>query len=220
MAYYEVNQVSYGVRGRTILKEITCQLNQGEFVSLVGPNGIGKTTLAKLLMGILKPEGGDILLNGVSVSKLALFEVGRQVGFLFQNPGSQIFCSTIWEELLFSLRFQGGETPEGQVRAKEMIHQFSLEEAQESPVHTLSQGEKQRLALATILMNRPDYLILDEPTTGLDRKRKAELGDYLKEIHQTGVGILMISHDRDFVDTMSQRILRLDKEGLHEDDLL
>jgi energy-coupling factor transport system ATP-binding protein len=138
------------------------------------------------------------------------------VGFLFQNPDSQIFCSTIEEELVFAQKFQGGVTGAGKARAQEMIERFSLESAKASPVHALSQGEKQRLALATIMMSHPEYLILDEPTTGLDGVRKADLAKYLKEIHQSGVGILMISHDRDFVRALSQRILRMDGEGLHE----
>jgi energy-coupling factor transport system ATP-binding protein len=220
MAYFEVDQISYGVRGRNIFNHVSCQLNQAEFVSLVGSNGIGKTTLAKLMMGILTPEAGQIRLDGKPMSKLALYEVGRKIGYLFQNPTSQIFCATIQEELLFAQRFQGGETPEGEARAEEMIDVFSLHEAKDSPVHALSHGEKQRLALATIMMSQPEYLILDEPTTGLDQVRKAELGKYLKEIHQSGVGILMISHDHGFVKEMSQRILRMDEEGLHEENLL
>ncbi len=218
MAYYEANKISYEIRGRTIFKEISFQLEQKEFVSLVGANGIGKTTLSKLMIGIQKPSGGEIRLDGVPVSEYALFEVGRKVGYLFQNPSCQIFCPTIMEELLFSLRFQGGETPEGRDRAVEMMRRFSLLDAQNSPTHCLSQGEKQRLALATILMNQPEYLMLDEPTTGLDQVRKTELGHYLQEIHQSGVGILMISHDQDFVKQMSQRILRLDDGGLYEED--
>ena len=219
MSYFEVDQLSYGIRGRMILQGISCQLNQDEFVSLVGSNGIGKTTLAKLMIGILTPDAGQIYLKGKSLSKQPLYEVGRKIGYLFQNPNSQIFCATIREELLFAERFQGGETPEGKARAEEMIGRFSLQEAEDSPVHTLSHGEKQRLALATIMMSQPEFLILDEPTTGLDQIRKAELGAYLQEIHRSGVGILMISHDHDFVKEMSQRILRMDGEGLHEEDL-
>jgi energy-coupling factor transport system ATP-binding protein len=218
MAYYEADKISYEIHGRTIFQEISFQLDQKEFVSLVGANGIGKTTLSKLMIGMQKPSEGEILLDGVPVSKYALFEVGRKVGYLFQNPSCQIFCPTILEELLFSLRFQGGETEEGRKRAAEMMRRFSLEDAKESPTHHLSQGEKQRLALAAILMNQPKYLILDEPTTGLDRVRKADLGRYLQEIHHSGVGIMMISHDREFVNQMSQRILRLDDGGLYEDD--
>ncbi len=218
MGYYEACQLSFGYQGHLVLEDVNFSLRQNELVALLGENGTGKTTLSKLMIGLHQPVSGSITWKGRPVSEVPTHEIGRSVGYLFQNPSCQIFCPTIKEELLFAAQFRGERSQEEENKAEEMIRRFSLEAASQVPTYQLSQGEKQRLALATILMNDPEYLILDEPTFGLDRERKETLTQFLREIHQSGIGMLIISHDMKFVDALCQKKLAVKNRRLYEVD--
>ena len=218
MAYFEACQLSFGYKKNLVLQEVNFSLHQSQAVALLGENGVGKTTLSKLMIGLNQPRSGSILWKGRPVEEVPTHEIGRSVGYLFQNPSCQIFCATIKEELLFAARFRGNQSAEEEKKADRMIRRFSLEEARDVPTFQLSQGEKQRLALATILMNEPEFLILDEPTFGLDQERKDELTFYLKKIHQSGIGMMIISHDIKFVDSLCSRKLTVKNRRVYEVD--
>ena len=173
--------------------------------AVTGPNGSGKTTLGKLLAGILKPCSGVVEIFGTDTRKMSLGEIGRRVGYLFQEPERQIFAPTVAEELSFVFEIHGLPGDEIEARVDAILERFDLSRLRDSFPFTLSRGEKQRLALAAVLINRPDYLILDEPTTGLDVKRKAELLGLVREMLDDGVGMLIISHDRSFVHRHASR---------------
>ncbi|HAE43282.1 MAG TPA: ABC transporter ATP-binding protein [Clostridiales bacterium] len=199
-----------------VLKNINLVLNRKEFVSLVGPNGSGKTTLGKVSTGIIKPDSGNIFIDGKDISSLSLSEIGRKIGYLFQNPDRQIFAPTVYEDLSFALKYKRTPTDIIEKRVNEVLDMFELKHLKDASIYRLSQGEKQRLAIGGILLNDPQYLILDEPTTGLDPKRKNDLSRILKSLIEH-VGILLISHDKSFVLEHSHRIVEL-RDGSIIDD--
>ncbi len=210
--FIKVEGLGFSYKKKDVIKDVDLILNNGEFVSLIGPNGSGKTTLGKLITGILKANKGNIYLDGESIKDMRLASIGKKIGYLFQNPSRQIFATNVYDELVFSMRFNKVDEKEITERVKKTLEDFDLVEIKNSKCHTLSQGEKQRLALGTLLLNNPKYLILDEPTTGLDKMRKENLSRILKDINDRGIGILMISHDIEFVKNHSHRIIEF-KDG-------
>ena len=182
------------------LTDISADFSAGCFTALRGKNGSGKTTLGKLLVGLLQPSTGEITINGVNAAGLTLGERGRQLGYLFQNPSQQIFAPMVKEELCFIPRLLGWTEEDIAVRCEELLDFFALTHIADSVTFYLSRGEKQRLALAGMLFMRPPYLILDEPTTGLDRENRSNLADILHRLLDEGVGMTVISHDSAFLE--------------------
>ncbi len=201
--------ISYG--NKEIIRGIDLKLDLGEFVSLVGSNGTGKTTLGKAILGLVPIAKGDIRIDKTSIKDLSLADLGKKIGYLFQNPSKQIFAPRVYDELSFAMRFKGVDEVTIEKKVVEMLNTFDIAHLKNQVTFTLSQGEKQRLALATIFLNDPSYLVLDEPTTGLDSVRAGSLGNLLKSLLGK-VGILMISHDKAFVNSHSHRVLTI-KDG-------
>ena len=166
----------------------------------------------KLLVGILKPSAGQILLEGSDLAELNLAEIGAKVGYIFQNPEKQIFTPSVQEEIAFGLRYRGYDEAETRRRVNDMLAYFELTHCAGQFPFNLSQGEKQRLAIAAVLALEPRFIIFDEPTTGLDIRRKERFAELLLKIRTRGAGYLLISHDRDFCGSCCERLLLL-KEG-------
>lgn len=208
--FIQIRNMNCSIRGTSILKDINLDFPINGFVSLTGPNGSGKTTLGKVMTGIMPFQTGQVSIEGKDISSMSLSQIGRKIGYLFQNPDKQIFAPTVYEELAFGMKFKNCSEDEIRKRTDEMLDIFDLVSIKDSTSYFLSQGEKQRLAIAAILVNDPEFLILDEPTTGLDIKRKEDLSKYLDRI-KNKVGILMISHDKGFIDRHSERIIKLEE---------
>ncbi|MBS7526896.1 ABC transporter ATP-binding protein [Fusibacter paucivorans] len=209
MSYITFKDVGYHVQGKYLFQNVNLSLGRNSFKTLVGANGAGKTTFSKMMIGMIKPSEGVILLDQKDVNEYKMYEIGNQVGYLFQNPNVQIFAPTVRGELGFALKYKGVDQAVINAKSEIMIDRFSLRHTLDTPAYHLSQGEKQRLALATILMNDPKYLILDEPTTGLDQKRRQMLAEVLLQIHAEGIGILLISHDHDFIRKMPTEVFTI-----------
>jgi energy-coupling factor transport system ATP-binding protein len=148
---------------------------------------------------------------------MSLAEIGRQVACVFQNPAQQVFCTTVEEEVAFGLKNMGLDREEIETRISSYLEYFELTEYRKTFPQSLSQGEKQRLMLAAVLAMHPRFLILDEPTTGLDIYRRKLLGDYLLRIREDGYGVIIISHQFKFIDTYADRVLHLEEGQISEE---
>lgn len=201
-----------------VLTDINLSIGKKESVSIIGPNGSGKTTLSKIIIGIEQYAHGTVSIDGKEVNEMTLAEIGKKIGYLFQNPDKQIFTPTVYEELSFSYEYNRDlNTHNKESAINEILEIFDLKKLKYKSNYFLSPGEKQRLALASILINKPEFLILDEPTTGLDYKRKENLSHLLKR-YENQLGILLISHDMDFIKKHAHRTLLM-KRGSITDEI-
>lgn len=189
-----------------VLRNFSADFKKSDITAITGPNGCGKTTLSRLLVGIIKPQRGNIYLDDVDVSTLSLAEVGKKVGLVMQNPERQIFCPTAWEEVAYGLENLGLAQAEIESRISHYLNYFQLYHQRSSFPYEMSHGEKQRLVLAAVLAMQPDYLLLDEPTASLDVYRRQLLGEMLQKIHdELRTGVIIISHDRSFIERYATR---------------
>jgi energy-coupling factor transport system ATP-binding protein len=181
----------------------------GECAAICGHNGSGKTTLGKLVAGLLRPSRGSVLLGNEDTAGWPLGKIGGRVGYLFQEPSRQIFAPTVLEEITFPLVLKGMDKGEAVELARSMLARFEMGQLENAVTFTLSRGEKQRLAIVAMLVTNPGFLVLDEPTTGLDARRKGILGVMLRQLLEQNVGILLISHDAAFVKEYACRLHRM-----------
>jgi len=191
-----------------VFTEFSAQFARGEIIAITGKNGCGKTTLTKLLAGILRPVAGHISIDGLNVSDMDLFEIGQHVGYVFQNPNRQLFCDTVFNEAAYGLRNLGFDDEKAKQEAEQYLEYFGLMGYRDAYPGKLSHGEKQRLALAAVLALGTDYLVLDEPTTGLDVRRQRELGELLLDLRREfNCGIIFVSHETEFATRFADREL-------------
>lgn len=213
----EINNVSYEYyKGKQVFENLSLYLNNGEVTILTGKNGSGKTTLTKLIMGIIKPSSGQIKIFGKNIDSLSLGGIGEIIGYVFQYPERQLFSASVIEELTFPLIFKGYNRSEVNKKALEMLEVFDLKKVQNSYPSFLSYGEKRRLAIASVLMIGPKYLILDEPTASLDKERINLLSDVLNELKNRKIGMLIVSHNKDFIDSHKDRVLNIEGGKIYE----
>ncbi|MBR2823885.1 MAG: energy-coupling factor ABC transporter ATP-binding protein [Clostridia bacterium] len=186
--------------GQPSVKDVSFHLPKGEFAAILGPNGAGKTTTVRLVDGLLQPAEGRVMIDGSDLRESRVSDRARKVGFLFQNPDRQICKNTVREEILFGLRTVRPDLSEEalQARAEETLADFSFT-GKEEPF-SLSRGQRQRVALASILAVEPEVLILDEPTTGLDYRECCHIMDRIRKMNEEKqVTILMVCHDMEVV---------------------
>lgn len=203
----------YPTGAEMVLRNVCLDVRQGEFLALLGRNGSGKTTLAKHFNGLLRPTSGRILLAGRPTTAYRRHELARQVGYVFQNPDHQIFAPTVREEIGFGLHALG-ETRKAVDRAvDEVMEQTGLAGYGSRPPFSLSRGEKQRVAVASVLAVKPRILVLDEPTTGLDYRHQRDAMEMLKQLHRSGHTVLVITHAMEIAEAYADRVLVM-KEGV------
>jgi len=190
--------------GREALRNVSCRIEQKEFVVILGENAAGKSTLLKHMAGLLKPGRGSISVMGRDTGKTPLAELARYVGYLSQNPNDCLFQDTVEEELLFTLK-NFGLSDFG--RIEYLLEKLNLSHYRTANPRDLSSGERQRVALAAVLAAGPQLLLLDEPTRGIDYRLKNELGDMLSELREEGVTIIMVTHDIEFAAEYADRVI-------------
>ena len=215
----ELKNISFTYSGKEKRQDFTLAVEYfrpGRCTALMGENGSGKTTLGKLAAGLLRPDAGCVLYNGEDIAGWKLGDIGKQVGYLFQEPSRQIFAPRPLEEVALALELRGVPKHEAEQRAMELLKQFELTDIIDNTTYTLSRGEKQRLAIAAAMVVQPRFFVLDEPTTGLDRRRRRILADTLQELMSSGVGILLISHDREFANELGAETRLMDGGRLVE----
>ena len=195
---------SYG-GSAPILKGVSFTIRDGEFVAFVGTNGAGKSTTMRLMNGLLKPDAGQVLIDDVPTSDLRTSELARRVGFLFQNPDSQICCNTVREELLFGFKALGLDGPDADSRVDAIVEEFAFDP--DDDPFLLNRGARQLLALASIVVLAPPVVVLDEPTTGLDYCECVKVMDIIRRIHERGTTVVMVCHDMEGVADYAARCI-------------
>ena len=190
---------SYSDQGPTV-QDVSFHVEKGEFAAILGANGAGKTTTVRLIDGLIRPTSGRVLIHGADTATSPVSERARRVGFLFQNPDRQICKNTVREEILFGLKTVRGEESEEALNARceEVLKDFGFT-GEEEPF-SLSRGQRQRVALASILAVEPEVLILDEPTTGLDYLECCHIMDRIRRMNEEQqVTVIMVCHDMEVV---------------------
>ena len=188
-----------------ILRGVDFTVEDGEFVAFVGTNGAGKSTTMRLINGLLKPDQGEVLVDGVPTTQLKTSELARRVGFLFQNPDSQICCGTVREELLFGFRALGCLDEQAEARVDAVIDEFGFNP--DDDPFLLNRGTRQLLALASIVVLDTPVVVLDEPTTGLDYRECVKVMSIISRLHQGGTTVIMVCHDMEVVGDFAERVI-------------
>jgi len=202
----------YPTRAVEALKGVDLQIREGEFLALVGQNGSGKTTLAKHLNGLLKPTRGEVLFRGRPLQDIRRTEMARHVGYVFQNPDHQIFSNTVREEVGFSLRMAGMDAKTIEERVAEALAVVGLSGYEDEVPFTLTKGERQRVAVASVLAAQPQVIILDEPTTGLDYRHQRSMMEMLRDLHRRGHTVIIITHSMWVAAEYAERVVVM-KDG-------
>ena len=177
------------------LQDVNFTIHKGEMVSIVGRNGAGKSTLAKLICGFEKPVSGAIYMDGRDIERDTIKERAERIGYVMQNPNQMISKPMIWDEVEMALVQSGMPKEERTKRVEETLKVCGLYSFRNWPVSALSFGQKKRVTIASILVQRPQVIILDEPTAGQDYHHYTEIMEFLKELNEKGYTILMITHD-------------------------
>ena len=193
--------------GPTALKDINIEIKSGEFVSLIGRNAAGKTTLAKMLNGLLIPSKGKVMIKGLDTKKVNVENLAKHVGYVFQDPNLHLFADTVEEEITFMMNNLNFSKNNVEKTLNKMLKKFNLEYCKNSYPRSLSSGEKQRIAIASVLSGKPQILILDEPTRGLDYKIKKDLMNYLIDYKKSGGTVILISHDIEIIAEFGERVI-------------
>jgi len=205
----QVEEVSFQYEDHVVLEEVSFTIQPGDFLALLGRNGSGKSTLARLLNGLFTPTEGRIVVDGLDSSMTSMNELAKRVGLVFQNPDHQIFADTVWEEVAFSAKNMGCSEQEIAVRVEEALTAVGLpfEGSRELDPFSLRKGERQRIAVASVLATRPAVLIFDEPTTGLDTDETDRMMSMIRELNRQGHTIVMITHSMRLVAAYARRCL-------------
>lgn len=191
--------------GGASVDDLDLTVYPGEIVGVVGQNGAGKTTLTKLLNGLLRPSSGTVRVAGINTSGVPTSRIAAHCSTLFQNPDYQLCKDTVLEEVAFGLELQGTANAEAEERARGVIERFGLP-AEESPF-SLSRGQRQMVALASVVVMRPDLVLLDEPTSGLDYRECMTVMETVSSMAEQGCAVVMVCHDMEVVSDFAERIV-------------
>ncbi|WP_144550212.1 ABC transporter ATP-binding protein [Bacillus sp. X1(2014)] len=203
--------VEIGYGKKTVVRDIDIKIHQGEWVSIVGENGSGKSTFLKSLIRLEPIQKGKIHFQGIELKKWSERELYEKVGFVFQNPEHQFIADTVFDEVAFGGRQRNWPEELVHTKTMQLLEEFGLESYQDAHPFTLSLGQKRRLSVATMLLFDQALLLLDEPTFGQDEKTAKELIQRLKERQEQGTTIVMITHDMDVVDHYSDQVIHFNK---------
>jgi cobalt/nickel transport system ATP-binding protein len=212
---FDLRDVSYSYVGKIdALKDISFEVRRGEQISIIGSNGSGKSTLLAILNALIYPTSGEFyafnnkiieeVFDSVKDNEFRSF-FRTKVGFVFQNSDIQLFCPTVFEEIAFG-PLQLDVTPaEVKTRVEDVLEMMEITKLRDRAPHTLSGGEKKKVCIATVLVNNPDVLLLDEPSAGLDPRTQLWLVELLQELSRAGKTVITATHDLEIVERISQR---------------
>ncbi|WP_045408309.1 ABC transporter ATP-binding protein [Vibrio jasicida] len=196
-----VRNLTYSYDGeKNALEDVSFDVKRGEFVSVLGKNGSGKSTITKLVMGVIEPDNGSMILNGQDLNELSIFERSQKVGVVMQNPNHMISHHMIFDEVAFGLRNRGVEEKQVEAKVLEVLELCGLSKYRHWPIEALSYGQKKRVTIASILALEPELLILDEPTAGQDYRNYTSMLSFIEKLNrELGITVMIISHDMHLV---------------------
>ncbi len=202
-----------------VLENLNLNIEKGSFVAILGHNGSGKSTVAKLTNGILFPQDGKVIVDGMETKPDdSIYEIRKKVGMVFQNPDNQIVASIVEEDVAFGVENLGVPPEECRRRVDEALKTVGMYELREKAPHKLSGGQKQRVAVAGIIAMRPQCIVLDEPTAMLDPSGRAEVMETIKRLNrEEGITIVLITHYMDEA-VQADRVIVMDSGVIKMDD--
>ena len=204
----EFQHVSFSYeKDRPVIEDLSFRIERGESVGLIGANGAGKSTVMKLLLGLLSGEG-KILVDGIEVNRASLSAVRRRLGFVLQNSDNQMFMPTVYEDMIFAPLNYGLSREEAERRVDAVLQQLGLQELKHRHNHRISGGEKRMAAIATILAMEPEVILMDEPSSALDPCNRRLVINTIRALPQTK---LITSHDLDMILDTCRRVILLDR---------
>ena len=193
--------------GVEALNGVSLEVQDGEFLAIMGQNGAGKTTLVKHINGLLKPSRGTVLVDDLETTKASVATLARKVGYVFQNPDHQLFSETVEEEVSFALRNFGYDQHAIDERVTWALNLLDLTEYRKVSPFMLSGGERKRVALASVLAWDPKIVILDEPTIGQDAQQKERLRQFIVQLNRQGKTVIIVTNDIEFVAECKPRVV-------------
>lgn len=215
-AAISINDLTYTYHdGTRALSGIGFDVAAGSTLGIVGANGAGKTTLALLLVGVLLPESGSIIIDGIHLNKKSVTAIRKRVGLVFQNPDDQLFMPTLFDDIAFGPLAAGIDEEEAREIVSRSLAEVNLSGLEHKFTGHLSGGQKKAAAIAAVLANRPGILILDEPASGLDPRGRRKLIGTMERLAYTK---LLISHDLEMILDLCPRVILLDKGKIIADD--
>ncbi len=197
----------YPTRKDYALDNINLSIEKGEFLAIIGQNGSGKTTLIKHFNGLLKPTQGKVYVEGKDTTSLPTSELARSVGYVFQNPDHQIFAETVLDEVSFGPKNLGFSDERIKANVTLVLDEMGLAGKEEEMPFQLSRGQRQRLAVASVLAMEPSILIIDEPTTGQDWKESIVLMNLVKLLNENGHTCIVTTHNMNLVSLFARRVI-------------
>lgn len=203
----EFNDVHYDYKGHPALRGVNLTIYEGELVAILGRNGSGKTTLVRHIIGLLQPAKGNVIVKGKDVAATPTHELTQQIGFCFQNPNHQIVSFKVRDEMTFGLKAHNIDPAEFEERIQRALKLVDLLDVLDAEIFDLGKGQKQRLALASVLTLNPKILVIDEPTTGQDPQMTKEIFDIIKRLNEMGTTVLMITHRVDYAAAYAHRAI-------------
>ena len=203
----EFQNVSFAYeKDRPVLRDLSFRIGDGEAVGLIGANGAGKSTVMKLLLGLIAPTEGSILVDGIRVEKKSLPEIRRKLGFVLQNSDNQMFMPPVYEDMIFAPLNYGLSREEAERRVDTALERLGMQELKHRHNHRISGGEKRMAAIATILAMEPEAVLMDEPSSALDPCNRRRVINIIRELPQTK---LITSHDLDMILDTCERVILL-----------
>ncbi len=204
-----------------VLQDISFEIQEGEFVSIVGKSGAGKTTLIRLILGLEKPTSGNIFFNGVDIGQMQsanLQQMRRRIGGIYQDY-KLLSAKTVYENVAYIMEIEGKSNEEIIRDVPKVLEAIGLSHKINNFPHELSGGEQQRLAVARALVNYPDVIIADEPTGNLDPYNSFEVIELLEKINKTGKTVILSTHDREIINKLGKRVITIEDGKIIRDEI-
>ncbi|EHQ36757.1 energy-coupling factor transporter ATPase [Methanoplanus limicola] len=206
----EFKDVTHNYGKETALDNVSLKIYKGELIAIIGENGSGKTTLSKHINGLLKPTSGEVVVAGINTAGSTVTELAKHAGLVFQNPDTMLFEDSVEKEILFGLKNTGADLAKDPDYINRILEEFGLSGRNDTFPRSMSRGERQRLAIACVTAMKPEIIILDEPTTGLDPEESLRIMNIIRRLAEDGHTVIMVSHDMKIVEKHAGRIIKME----------